>query len=1018
MALLLTVTQGPDQGKSLTLEQGRTYKVGCDHADDLVLSDPMVLKGHCSLEITAEGAILRNHTASAGTFIGEKKVSQARIPGKATFRIGESALTLRPKPAATPAPTATARPRASQQPRGGADDPLIGKIIGGYKLLEVVGRGGMGVVYKAVQLSLQREVALKVLARKLSTDKNFRDLFINEARAAAQLVHPNVVQVYDAGTEGDVTYFSMEYIGQGSVEEILARDKELAWEEAILMVLEAAHGLEYAEGKSIVHRDIKPDNLMLNDDGRIKIADLGLAKRGEGGPDQGIIGTPHFIPPEQALGKNVDTRADIYSLGCTFFRMITGTTVFTGKTAKEIVLKHIKEPAPAASSLNSSVPDELDAVIAKMLAKDPDKRFDSATDLIHSLESVCAHHGIKGSIIKKGVTKMVLVPLLLLLIGAGYAVYHFAMKDPVQLEDVAAKNRAAKSDAAAKKAREERQKAQRETRKSSLESDWNGLDGNYWREGGDKGVLTHQDDQEADVVALEQKWLDWAKRFDEFAKRDDVKEFEADTDYGTKATAKAKWIRDTVNEVKQTVQDKQTKIGAALAAIQKINKELRAALDELIRERKYSAAFEKAEKLSRDKPLTNDPFQAILDQEWVSPINDKVRQPFSEVDRLVKEVKSARDFFGQRKEDIEEAARRDWAAIRKKIPAPEAMDAATENDLTKALEALKPVIENFGSAQPAMRDARIAANSRFQTIQRELKKRRNERQSGDRQAIKDTLRQHRSLSSSVLPNTVMTADFRAARSAWQRLLDNGSVRTPRYQAFVRERIEALRYIEYLFARFQADVTKTKLMGRAAGAPLKSLNSEFDTESGRRHSFKFEKAKQSDTQRFWISRKYKGSDTMLFGTFGMDWIYECAFKEPGTAPDKLRWRDTTPIIRFSVALFCFETMQYDAARVQFGLLENDPTYGPLAQFFAERAGREAKALGDYKALLKDYREADSAAKVEAVHAALKNFGKLHAGTLFYVDVMSNSEQVTVDVYPDPNDESLKIPVLQAAPEPPK
>jgi DNA integrity scanning protein DisA with diadenylate cyclase activity len=158
--------------------------------------------------------------------------------------------------------------------------------------------------------------------------------------------------------------------------------------------------------------------------------------------------------------------------------------------------------------------------------------------------------------------------------------------------------------------------------------------------------------------------------------------------------------------------------------------------------------------------------------------------------------------------------------------------------------------------------------------------------------------------------------------------------------------------------------------------------------------------------------------MLFGTFGMDWIYECAFKEPGTAPDKLRWRDTTPIIRFSVALFCFETMQYDAARVQFGLLENDSTYGALAQFFAERAGREAKALGDYKALLKNYREADSAAKVEAVHAALKNFGKLHAGTLFYIDVMSNSEQVTVDVYPDPNDESLKIPVLQAAPEPPK
>jgi hypothetical protein len=978
----------------------------------------MVLKGHCSLEITVEGVILRNHTASAGTFIGEKKVSQARIPGKATFRIGESALTLRPAPAAKPAASGTPAPPNASKPRGGADDPLIGKIIGGYKLLEVVGRGGMGVVYKAVQLSLQREVALKVLARKLSTDKNFRDLFINEARAAAQLVHPNVVQVYDAGSEGDVTYFSMEYIGQGSVEEILARDKQLAWEEAILMVLEAAHGLEYAEGKGIVHRDIKPDNLMLNDDGRIKIADLGLAKRGEGGPDQGIIGTPHFIPPEQALGKNVDTRADIYSLGCTFFRMITGTTVFNGKTAKEIVLKHIKEPAPAASSLNSSVPDELDAVIAKMLAKDPDKRFDSATDLIHSLESVCAHHGIKGSIIKKGVTKMVLVPLFLLLIGAGYAVYHFAMKDPVQLVDTKAIEDKKKAEAETAKAREKQAALARANRKSKLGSDWNGLDGSYWRQGGDKGVFSHQDEQDGGQDAREQQWLGWAKKFDDFAQREDVEEFESELGYKSKASAKGKWIRETVAEVKKTVKDKQSKIGAALAAIQKLNKESRAKLDELIRERKYSEAFELAEKLSRDKPVKGDAFQAILDQEWVSPINDKVRQPFSEVDRLVKEVQSARAFFGQRKEDIEEAAKRDWAAIRKKIPAPEAMDAATENDLTKALEALKPVIENFGSAQPAMRDARIAANSRFQTIQRELKKRSSERQAGDRQAIKDTLRQHRSLSSSVLPNTLMTADFPAARSAWQRLLDNGSVRTPRYQAFVRERIEALRYIEYLFARFQVDVTKTKLMGRAAGAPLKSLNSEFETESGRRHSFRFEKAKQPDTQRFWLSRKYKGSDNMLFGTFGMDWVYECAFKEPGTAPDKLRWRDSTPIIRFSVALFCFETMQYDAAGVQFGLLENDPTYGVLAQFFAERARREAKALADYKALLKDYREADTAAKIEAVHAALKNFGKLHAGTLFYVDVMRNSEQVTVDVYPDPADESLKVPVLQAAPEQPK
>ncbi|MHC4939927.1 MAG: protein kinase domain-containing protein [Planctomycetota bacterium] len=1017
MAVLLTVTQGPDQGKSLTLEQGRTYKVGCDAADDLVLSDPMVLKGHCSLEVTPEGVILRNHTASAGTYIGEKKVSQARIPGKATFRIGDSALTLRPAPAATPEP-ATPAPAGDGRPRGGANDPLIGKIIGGYKLLEVVGRGGMGVVYKAVQLSLQREVALKVLARKLSKDKNFRDLFINEARAAAQLVHPNVVQVYDAGTEGDVTYFSMEFIGQGSVEEILARDKQIPWEEAILMVLEAAHGLEYAENKGIVHRDIKPDNLMLNNDGRIKIADLGLAKRGEGGPDQGIIGTPHFIPPEQALGKDVDTRADIYSLGATFFRMITGRTLFSGKTAKEIVLKHIKEPPPAASSLNSAIPDELDGVIAKMLAKEPDQRFDSATDLIHALETVCAHHGIKGAIIKKGVSKMVLVPLFLLLIGAGYAVYHFAMKDPVQLEDTKSKEDAAKARAAAAKARAAQDKLARQNRKNSLESDWNGLDGQYWRQGGDKGVYSHRDEQDGRENQREEKWLGWATRFDEFAERDDVKEFEDELGYGAKATAKAKWIRDTVDEVKKTVQDKQAKLNAAATAIDKIHKEKRAELDELMRLQKYTEAWSLADKLSREKPLPDDPFAKILAQEWVSPINDKVRQPFGEVDRLVKLVAEARKFHEGRKEDITTAATRDWSALKKRIPAADALAAATDSDLEEALGALKPVIDNFGSAQPAMRDATIQANSRYQAIQRELKNRARELQAGDRQAIKDTLRQHRSLSASVLPNTIMTADFPAARSAWQRLLDNGNVRTPRYQAFVRERIEALRYIEWLFARFQVDVRRTRLAGRAPNPSLNSLNSEFESDSGRKFSFRFDKPDDVDPQRFWMSKKYKGKDEMLFSSFGMDWVLECAFKEPGTAPDKLRWRDVTPIIRFSVALFCFETMQYDAAVTHFELLKDDPDYGPVAVFFGDRARVEAKALADYKALLKDYREADSAAKIEAVASALKNFGKQHAGTLFYIDVMSNSEQITVDVYPDPSDESARIPALKAAPEPPR
>ena len=171
------------------------------------------------------------------------------------------------------------------------DNSSFPVLLTHYQIHGIIGEGGMGTVFKATQLSLHRDVALKVLAPALSKDRNFVDLFINEARAAAQLIHPNIVQVYDAGTEGETSFFSMEYLGKGSVEELLTREKKMPWGEAILMVLEAAHGLEYAEGKGIVHRDIKPDNLMLNEDGRIKIADLGLAKRAEDVKEEGVIGT-------------------------------------------------------------------------------------------------------------------------------------------------------------------------------------------------------------------------------------------------------------------------------------------------------------------------------------------------------------------------------------------------------------------------------------------------------------------------------------------------------------------------------------------------------------------------------------------------------------------------------------------------------------------------------------------------------------------------------------------------------
>ncbi|MCZ6572584.1 MAG: serine/threonine-protein kinase, partial [Planctomycetota bacterium] len=522
----LTVARGPDQGREFLIDSGKTYKVGSDDGADIVLTDPRVLGEHCSLSAEDGSILLTDLTASAGTFVGDKRVKRGRLPHGTAFRVGDSVLVVKVKHATPAARAAAPKPPLE---RVTLQSPLLGKIIGGYKFNEVVGRGGMGTVFRATQLSLHREVAVKVLAQKHEDDDAFVEQFINEARAAAQLIHHNVVQVYDAGREGKLSYFSMEFMAHGSVEEHLEREGKIPWEEAILMVLDAAHGLEFAQEKGIVHRDIKPDNLMIDEKGRVKIADLGLAKhdRKAGGTKQEVIGTPHFIPPEQALGKDVDHRADLYSLGATFFRIITGRTLFTGNTAKEIVLKHIHEAWPAASSVEPSIPDELDLAISRMLAKNPDDRPQSATEVISELESICAHHGIKGAVIKTGVSKRVLVPLVLLLLAAIGVTTHFVTKDPEFLEDTASKEAAARAQEEARRDRDAAAAAKRGERAQSVRAAHGALAGRELAQSRIRSLDETFDDEKSEAVR-EKAWRDVAQAYEDFAEDPANQELDVD----------------------------------------------------------------------------------------------------------------------------------------------------------------------------------------------------------------------------------------------------------------------------------------------------------------------------------------------------------------------------------------------------------------------------------------------------------------------------------------------------------
>ncbi|MBP8301981.1 MAG: protein kinase, partial [Planctomycetes bacterium] len=267
--------------------------------------------------------------------------------------------------------------------------------IPGYRILEELGRGGMGMVYRAEQVSLHREVALKVLSDALTKDPQFTARFVAEARAAAKLQHPNVVQVFDVEHDGGKYHFAMELMQEGSLEDWLKQNGVMPQDHALRVVADAAAGLAYAESLGIVHRDIKPDNLMLDQHGAVKIADLGLAGTGNE-TEEKAIGTPHFMAPEQVLRKEIDHRTDLYALGCTFYRLVTGRTPFRGQTVKDILRAQVKDEAEPAHKVNNKVSAEVSAIIQKLMAKEPKDRFQTANDLLEQLQVLLQPPAKKG----------------------------------------------------------------------------------------------------------------------------------------------------------------------------------------------------------------------------------------------------------------------------------------------------------------------------------------------------------------------------------------------------------------------------------------------------------------------------------------------------------------------------------------------------------------------------------------------------------------------------------------------
>ena len=287
------------------------------------------------------------------------------------------------------------------------NDKYIGRLLDGrYEILEVIGTGGMAVVYKARCHRLNRLVAIKILKDDLSQDEEFRRRFHAESQAVAMLSHPNIMSVYDVSTSDEADYIVMELIDGITLKQYMKKKGTLNWKETLHFSIQIAKALEHAHSRGIVHRDIKPHNVMVLKNGSIKVTDFGIARimSNNNTLTKEALGSVHYISPEQAKGGRVDNRSDLYSLGVVMYEMMTGRAPYDGESPVAVAIQHINGGAPMPSTLNPNIPGGLEQIIMKAMAVDPDQRYSSATQMLVDLEefrknpSILFDHSEKGDI--------------------------------------------------------------------------------------------------------------------------------------------------------------------------------------------------------------------------------------------------------------------------------------------------------------------------------------------------------------------------------------------------------------------------------------------------------------------------------------------------------------------------------------------------------------------------------------------------------------------------------------------
>lgn len=382
----LVIRSGNEVGRTLSVP---AYPVvlGRGTSCDLAIDDGRVSRQHAAIRLHGEEWQIRDVGTPNGTVVNGARIADwTPLPHASVIRIGSTELVFEdPEAQADRAwsASAPARPTESSEPSSAVAAPPAGlPVIPGFDVERALGRGATGMVYRARQLSLNRPVAVKVLSAAYAASPDRVASFQREAQAMAAVSHPHVVQVFDVGHHAGTHFFTMELMEGGTVEEKLLASPEskLPWREAVRIASDAATGLAHLHERGLVHRDVKPGNLLLDGKGGVKLGDLGTLIRVDDAANA-RIGTPHFMSPEQAGRRQVTRASDVYSLGATLYRMLAGRTPFLGAT-KEEIMEHVAGGLPTPiRSLCPDIPAEVAAAVEHMMAKDPAERPADAAEV-------------------------------------------------------------------------------------------------------------------------------------------------------------------------------------------------------------------------------------------------------------------------------------------------------------------------------------------------------------------------------------------------------------------------------------------------------------------------------------------------------------------------------------------------------------------------------------------------------------------------------------------------------------